>query len=167
MPVDEEQPHRVDGALGALVPDGVVVQVQGAVALQPLADDGQGLLAGVHADGRPGSGAAGVADGHRDLVQGPPHGVPLGEPGQLQQGLERDDQRHGLVGGQPQRPHHARGEGDPHAVALEGQVDEVTGPVAGQAAHPEQLEVAAQLPLADAEVRAASVTRTPSGRAVR
>jgi hypothetical protein len=52
----------------------------------------------------------------------------------------------------PQRPHHPRGEGHPHAVALEGQVDEVTGPVAGQAAHPQQLEVAAQLPLGDAEV---------------
>ena len=107
-----------------------------------------------------------MADGHRDLVQRPPHGVPLGEPGQLQQGLERG-QRATASSVVSRSGRTMPAVKVTHAVALEGQVDEVTGPVAGQAAHPEQLEVAAQLPLADAEVRAASVTRTPSRRAVR
>ena len=48
--VDEQQPHRVDGALGALVAGGhVVVQVQRALALEAVADDGERLLAGVDA----------------------------------------------------------------------------------------------------------------------
>ena len=80
------------------------MQVQGPVALQPLADDGERLLAGVHADRDRGHAAARVADGDGDLVQRAADGVPLGEPGQLQQGLEGDDERHRLVGGQAQRP---------------------------------------------------------------
>ena len=57
-----------------------------------------------------------------------------------------------LRGGQPQRAAHARVLGDGDGVAGERQVDQVAGPVAGQPAHPQQLEVAAQLALADAEV---------------
>ena len=43
-------------------------------------------------------------------------------------------------------------EDDRHGLALEGQVDQVTGAVAGQPAHPQQLQVAAQLVLGDVEV---------------
>ena len=81
VPVDEEQPHRVDGALGALVAGRhVVVQVQGAVALQPLADDGRASSRASTLT-RPGSRSRGVADGHRDLVQRPPTASRSASPG--------------------------------------------------------------------------------------
>jgi hypothetical protein len=151
--VDEQQPHGVDGALGALVAGRhVVVQVQRAAALEAVLDDGQRLLAGVHAHRHRRDAVGGVPGGDGDLGQGAAHRLPLGEAGQLQQRAQRDDERHRLVGGQPQRADHAGREGDPHALALEGEVDEVAGPVAGQPAHPEQLEVAAQLLLGHAEV---------------
>ena len=61
-------------------------------------------------------------------------------------------QRGGLRGGQPQRAAHAGVLGDGDGVARERQVDQVARAVAGQPAHPQQLQVAAQLPLRDAEV---------------
>ena len=169
LAVDQEQPHRVDGPLGALVAGGhVVVQVQRPLALQPVPDDGERLLAGVDADRDGRDPVGGVPGGGGDLGQRAADRLALGEAGQLEQGAQRDDQRDRLVGGQPQRPPHAGGEGDPDAVALEGEVDQVAGAVAGQAAHPQQLEVAAQLPLGDAEVAGRLGRRaTPSGRAVR
>ena len=54
--------------------------------------------------------------------------------------------------GQPQRAAHAGVLGDRDGVPGERQVDQVTGAVAGQPAHPQQLQVPAQLAFADPEV---------------
>jgi hypothetical protein len=126
--------------------------VQRAPAFQPLADDGEGLLLRAHAEDHRRRPVGGVTGGLRHLGQRPAHRLALGQAGQPEQRAQRHDQGDRLVGGQPQRPDHAGGEGHPHPVALEGEVDQVAGTVAGQPAHPQQLEVAPQLALADAEV---------------
>ena len=73
-------------------------------------------------------------------------------PGRLGEHPQRHHQGERLVRGQPQRPVDAGVVGDGHPVAVERHVDQVARAVAGQAAHPEQLQVLAQLLLGDAQV---------------
>ena len=83
---------------------------------------------------------------------GPAHRGGVDDARHVGQRAQRHQQRGGLRRGQPQRAAHARVLGDGDGVARERQVDQVPGPVAGQPAHPQQLQVAPQLPLRDAEV---------------
>jgi hypothetical protein len=87
-----------------------------------------------------------------DLGQRPRDRIPLGQAGRLGEEPQRDDERERLVGGQPQRPVDAGVVGQRDPVTVERHVDEVARPVSGQPAHPQQLEVLAQLPVGGAEV---------------
>ena len=73
--------------------------------------------------------------------------------GHVDQRAQRDEDTGGLRRGQPQRMVDTRGERDLDGVAGELEVDQVTGAVAGQPAHPQLVEVVAQLLLCHAEVR--------------
>ena len=73
-------------------------------------------------------------------------------PGTSSEGAQRDEDAGGFGRGQPQRMVDTGGERDFDCVAGEFEVDEVAGAVAGQAAHPQLVEVVAQLLDADTEV---------------
>ena len=64
---------------------------------------------------------------------------------------QRDQQRAGLVDAQPQRPGDGLGVVDEDLAAVPGHVDQVAGGVAGQPAHPHQLQVVDELLLAQPE----------------
>ncbi len=171
MPVELEHPQRVDDALGRLVAGrGPVAQLQARGSpTTARCSDGQQLgdsSSSAIADGLAVDRAAG---GRLDLGQRALHRVGVGDPGRLGERAQRDDERERLLAGQPQRPRHAGVEDHRDRLALEGQVDQVAGAVAGQAAHPQQLQVAAQLRLGDPEVRGglgdADARAAPAGTA--
>ena len=87
-----------------------------------------------------------------DLGDRAARGFRVDHPRHVDEGPQRNQDTGGLRRGQPQRVVDARGEGDLDGVAGELEVDQVAGPVAGQAAHPQLVEVVAQLLLGHAQV---------------
>ena len=104
-----------------------------------------------------------VADGRTlDVADGPCRGFDLGDraagglrvdhPRHVDQRAQRHQHTGRLGRGQPQRVVDTGREGDLDGVAGELEVDQVTGSVAGQPAHPQLVEIVAQLFDADPEI---------------
>ena len=128
--VDQEQPERVDVALGGLVATGHVVgQVQAPLGCQGCPYDRQDRLLPFDGHRHPASGFGGGAGGGLHLGQRAVDDVPLGQPRSLGQGAQGDQQGERLIDREPKRAGHPGGLGQGDRVALELQVDEVPGPV--------------------------------------
>ena len=127
--------------------------MQPPLAVQGIPYDGKDPLLPLECHLDPVGRAGGSAGRLLDLRQGPFDDVPIGQPGRLGQGPQRDQEGECLVHGQLQRPGDARRLEQGDGVALELEVDEVARAVAGQPAQPDQVEVAAQLLLGDVEDR--------------
>ena len=150
--VHGEHAHRVDVALGRLVPAGhQVAQVQAAVPPDAVPGRLEHVLLGPGGDrGRErGRRQRRVARRGGELREGGVERDPVVQAGHLGQRPEPGEQGHGLVDGQPQRPGDRVGVRQVDLARLPVGLDEVVGQVARGAADEQQLEVGDELGLGD------------------